>query len=183
MYSIFSPVRWRATLFLPHEEHRHGSPRRMGGRLTGPWLITGSNESGLLARGRQVYAAVCHVAFPPKFLSHVFCRILALRSSMKPIATAAAVVVLLYLSDHAWVRGKRVGWTLVSRLSRITRGSSHWTSESRSPRVMKAIVPFVLQVSDEWMVKISLLFSRMRIMNRMSYSFFMRNKLEEKTTN
>lgn len=53
-YSIFSPVRWRATLFLPREEHRHGSPRRMGGRSTGPRLITGtgSNESGLLARGR-----------------------------------------------------------------------------------------------------------------------------------
>jgi len=44
LFNIFSPVRQRATLFLPREKDRMG--RRMGGRL-----ITGSNESGLLAHG------------------------------------------------------------------------------------------------------------------------------------
>lgn len=91
-YSI-SPVCWRVILFLPREEHRHGSPRCMGGRSTGSAADYAVMKAACLhAVGRQEHATVCHVVFFPSFLSHVFYRILASRSSMRPTAVVAVVL-------------------------------------------------------------------------------------------
>lgn len=92
-YNI-SPVCWRVILFLPREEHRHGSPRCMGGRSTGSATDYAVMKAACLhAVGRQEYA-VCHVVLFPSFLSHVFCLIFASRSLMRLTVFVAVVLCI-----------------------------------------------------------------------------------------